>query len=310
MTQQQARLLIVGAGGQIGTELVARAELHGFSTYAPPHSELDITSASSITAAMETYRPHAAINAAAYTDVDGAESETELAFSVNGKAPGLLGMACESAGVPILHISTDYVFDGRMAEAYTETSAISPANAYGRSKAAGEKALSSATRQHIILRTAWVFSAHGANFVRTILRLATEREELSVVDDQRGNPTCAADIAETLLIVAKRCLGDTAAGREPPWGVYHFCNAGAVSWYEFAEAIMEGATKRGIPFRAVKPIRTADYPTAAKRPESATLDCTRIEQVFGIQPRPWQEGLDAVLDQLLSGTVSGNRGMI
>ncbi|MDO8838149.1 MAG: dTDP-4-dehydrorhamnose reductase [Parvibaculum sp.] len=301
MTEPRTRrLLVTGAGGQIGTKLIARAAAHGFAAIGTTRAELDITDRAAIDAAIASLKPDIVINAAAWTAVDRAESEPDLAHEINAHAPGLLGAACDRAGIPLLHISTDYVFDGSAARPWREEDPLAPLGVYGKSKAEGEAALRRATENHIILRTAWVFSPCGSNFVKTMLRLAAERDELTVVDDQKGSPSSAIDIARVLLTLARLSLDRQVAGEAPPRGTWHFCNAGVTSWYEFARAIMAGAAARGAPSARVRPIPTSAYPTPARRPENSALDCTKLTHDFGIVPRPWTEALDDVLDRLLT----------
>ncbi|MBX3493421.1 MAG: dTDP-4-dehydrorhamnose reductase [Parvibaculum sp.] len=293
------RLLVTGAGGQVGTELAAEAAGAGFAVVAPRRAELDITDENAVAAAIAAATPDAVVNAAAWTAVDRAESEPGIAHAVNARAPGLLGSACNRAGIPLLHISTDYVFGGMSERPWREDDPVAPLGVYGASKAEGEAALRAAAPCHIILRTAWVFSPHGNNFVKTMLRLASERDELAVVDDQRGSPTSATDIAQTLLALAASVVDARASDASPLWGTYHFCNAGVTSWCGFARAIMAGAAARGAPAASVRPISAADYPTPARRPAFSALDCTKIKTVLGLEPRPWEEALDGTLDRLL-----------
>ncbi|MEX1153057.1 dTDP-4-dehydrorhamnose reductase [Parvibaculum sp.] len=296
------RVLVTGAGGQVGTELTVEAARMGFSVAALPHTDLDIADENAIAEAVTALKPDVVINAAAYTAVDKAESEPERAHAINARAPGFLGVACDRAGIPLLHISTDYVFDGNTGRPWREDDPVAPLGVYGASKAEGEDALRRATANHVILRTAWVFSPHGHNFVRTMLRLSSERDELSVVDDQLGCPTSATDVARVLLKLTSTILDDKTAGGEQPRGTFHFCNAGTTSWYGFARAIMAGAEMRGAPSAAVQPIPTSAYPTPAHRPANSALDCAKLKSVFGIEPRPWEEALDGVLDRLLTAT--------
>lgn len=297
--ESQPRLLVTGAGGQVGRELVLRGPALGFHVTGCMRSDLDICDAAAVSDAIKRINPDAVLNAAAYTAVDKAESEPEIAEAINGTAPGLLAAACGSADIPLLHISTDYVFDGTLDRAYREDDPVNPIGAYGRSKARGETAIREATGQHIILRTAWVFSSHGHNFVKSILRLAGERDELAVVDDQTGCPTFAGDIALAMLRLVKMRTERAASGENMCWGTYHLCNEGAVTWRGFADEIVKktaGWRGRTVPVRG---ITTADYPTAATRPANSVLDCHAIEAAFGIKLRPWHAALDEVLDELL-----------
>ncbi|MEQ8327938.1 MAG: dTDP-4-dehydrorhamnose reductase [Parvibaculum sp.] len=296
------RLLVTGAGGQVGTKLIAEAAAHGFAAIGTTRAELDITNRVAVEAAIAALKPDAVINAAAYTAVDRAESEPELAEAVNAHAPGLLGVACNRADIPLLHVSTDYVFDGSANRPLREEDPVAPLGVYGRSKAEGEVALRRTTENHIILRTAWVFSPCGSNFVKTMLRLAAQRNELTVVNDQMGSPSAAIDIAQVLLTLARLSLDRQASGKTPPRGTWHFCNSGVTSWYEFARAIMARAAAQGAPAARVRPIPTSAYPTPARRPANSALDCTKLTNDFGIVPRPWTEALDDVLDRLLAPT--------
>lgn len=281
-------------------ELTVEGAAAGWAVSHLTRANLDVTDRDAVAAAIAAAKPEVLINAAAWTAVDRAESEPEAAHAVNARAPGIIGAACARARIPVLHISTDYVFDGNAKRPWREDDPVAPLGVYGASKAAGEDALRAATENHIILRTAWVFSPHGQNFVRTMLRLAAERDELAVVDDQHGCPTSATDIARVLLALAGRAAnGETA--REA-WGTWHFCNHGVTSWCGFARAIMAGAAARGAPAADVHPIPTSAYPTPARRPANSALDCTKLGSVFGIEPRPWAEALDEVLDRLLTAT--------
>ncbi len=291
------RLLITGALGQTGTELVRRGREAGYEIAAFAREDLDISDGGAVARAIADTAPAAVINAAAYTAVDRAESEPEAAWAVNSLAPGFIARACHEAGIPMLHISTDYVFDGMGSMPYLEDAPISPQGVYGSTKAAGEEAVRRATPHHIILRTSWVFSAHGHNFVKTMLRLAGERDELNVVDDQRGCPTGAGDIADALLTIAGLAL-KTPGDQAFPWGTYHFSNRGETSWCGFARAIVEGSATRGGRKVEVRGIATADYPTPARRPAYSVLDCGKIQRTFGIIPRAWEDALAETLDPL------------
>jgi dTDP-4-dehydrorhamnose reductase len=298
MTQKEgrARLLITGAGGQVGQELVARGGKAGFDVLALARGDLDIVDGNAVARAIATSAPDAVINAAAYTAVDRAESEPEIAHAINAAGAGHIARACAEVGIPVLHISTDYVFDGRGTRPYREDDPIAPQSVYGASKAAGEEATRKATAQHVILRTSWVFGAQGNNFVKTMLRLASERDALSVVNDQQGCPSAAGDIADVLLTLAGRALHNRDSF---PWGTYHFCNHGVTSWHGFASAILREAARRGAHSIPVRGIPTTDYPTPARRPAWSVLDCSKLEQTFGITPRPWEKALGEVLDVLV-----------
>jgi dTDP-4-dehydrorhamnose reductase len=246
---------------------------------------------------VERYRPTLIINAAAYTAVDRAESEPDAAFAANADAPAHLAEAAAAAGASLIHLSTDYVFDGAKPVPYTEDDAVRPLGVYGASKAAGERAIRERLDRHVILRTSWVFGLHGANFVKTMLRLGHARARLDVVADQSGCPTGAADIAAAIHGIARQIL---LGSRTNAWGTYHFAGRGSTNWYGFAEAIFERAEPIWGRRPQVTPIATADYPTPARRPTNSILDCTRFDRIFALPRRPWPERLDIVVRSLLS----------
>lgn len=277
-------ILLLGAEGQLGRELSGLAAARGVALVGLGRAACDITDRDAVAAALATHRPRLVVNAAAYTAVDRAESEPDRAHAVNATAPGLIGEATAAAGIPLIHISTDYVFDGAKQGAYGEDDPVAPLGVYGVSKEAGERAVRAANPRHLILRTAWVYGVHGANFLKTMLRLAGERELLRVVADQRGCPTATADLAEAIL-AADAAL---SAGAEP-WGTWHFAGQGETDWHGFAQAIMaERAAILGSAPR-VEPITTADYPTPARRPANSVLDSGRFAATFGLRARPWRE---------------------
>jgi dTDP-4-dehydrorhamnose reductase len=287
------RVLVLGAGGQVGRELCRYAWPTGTSLIALDRSRLDITRREAIAAAFSEARPEIVVNAAAFTAVDRAESEAEAAWTVNRDGPAHIAAACHAAGIPLIHLSTDYVFDGKTSRPYREDDPVNPLGVYGASKEGGERAVREALREHIILRTAWVYSPHGHNFVKTMLRLAAERPALRVVADQTGSPTNAADIAAAIARIAEQLGSGNVA-----WGTYHFAGAGAVTWQGFAEAIFGLAARwRGPPPR-VDAITTAEYPTPAQRPANSVLDCARIGVAFGIVPRPWRAMLAEAIEEL------------
>jgi len=237
--------------------------------------------------------PDLVINLAAYTAVDRAESAPDRVWAVNCAGAAHIAAACGENATPLIQLSTDYVFDGRKAGSYREDDAVGPLGVYGRSKEAGERAVRAAVAQHVILRTAWVFGAHGTNFVKTMLRLAADRPALHVVADQRGRPTPAADIAAALTVIA----GYIERG-EAEWGTYHFAGDPAVSWHGFAEAIFNFATSRLTARPKVEPITTDQYPTAAQRPMNSVLACLKIQDAFGISAPSWPEGLSRVIREI------------
>lgn len=287
-------VLVVGAGGQVGWELLRRVPA-GIHVAGRTRADLDITDAAAVADIVAVLRPAAVINAAAYTAVDKAESEPARAFAVNRDGAAHLAAACTDAGIPLIHISTDYVFDGSKAAAYTEDDPVCPVSVYGTSKEAGEAAVRTALPHHVILRTAWVYGVHGRNFVKTMLQLVRTRPELRVVADQYGCPTAAGDIADAIWTIVARIQ---TMGAAFPWGTYHYCGAGQTTWHGFAEAIVDLAAPTLPHPVTVTPITTADYPTPAKRPANSVLDCNRIAAALAIRPRAWREALAQVMAEL------------
>lgn len=283
-----------GGTGQVGTGLML-ANRGRFEIVAPTRADFDLLDAASIERNIAARDWAAIINCAAYTAVDKAESEPQAAFAINAEAPGIMARAAAARAIPLLHVSTDYVFDGSKPDAYFEEDPVAPLGVYGASKEAGERAVRDAGGRSIILRTAWVVSPWGHNFVKTMLRLGGERDELGVVADQVGCPTSAIDIAETLLILAERLLGD----RREPCGTYHFVNSGQASWYDLASAVFAYAGARGMKIPRVNAIATADYPTPARRPANSRLSTAKLERTFGMKPRPWQEAVEEILVSLI-----------
>lgn len=283
-----AKFLITGANGQVGYCLTQQLQ-DEHEILAVGRNELDITDQSAVKKAIENFCPNVIINAAAHTAVDRAETEIELSKAINVKGPQYLAEAAKSVGAAMLHISTDYVFDGQRAGKYKESDATEPQGVYGRTKLEGEQAVAAANDKFIVLRTAWVFGEHGNNFVKTMLRLAKTRDTLGVVADQVGGPTYAGDIAKALIQIAEKII----AGEKVEYGVYHLTGEPYVSWYEFAKTIFAEAVSQNVLEKSplVNAITTADYPTPAKRPANSCLDLTKIQQVFGIQPSDWQKAL-------------------
>lgn len=308
-------VLLVGAQGQVGQELAKAlaplSEVLGPVT-AVGRSELDLTDLEAIAQKVATVRPTLIINAAAYTAVDKAETEPNLAHLINTAAPKTLATSAASCGATLVHISTDYVFDGAAGSPYRETDATSPASVYGKTKLAGEEAIRQALDEHIILRTAWVYGTQGkGNFLKTMLRLGESREALSVVEDQIGSPTWAKDIAQTIGELSTKLVGTKLVQQtDQPQaqtsdqitelaGTYHFTNSGVASWYDFAVAIFEEAKALGIPLQiqTVTPITTADYPTPAKRPAYSVLNCQKIARTLGHPSPHWRTSLRAMLKE-------------
>lgn len=294
-------ILILGGAGQVGTELQAFSWPEGVRVHAPDRRSLDITDEAAIAAAFDARAYAAVINTAAYTAVDKAESDVATAWRLNALAPALLAAETKRRNIPLVHVSTDYVFDGAGDGFYAPDAPVNPQSVYGASKAAGEMAVRSANPRHAIVRTAWVVSPHRGNFVKTMLRLAGEREKLTVVDDQYGCPTSAADLAATLAAIALRMAGDERA----PTGTFHCVNDGATTWCDFARAIVAGAARRGGRSVAVEGIPTAAYPTPAKRPANSRLSTQSLSDAYGLAPRPWEAALDDILDRLI-GPVRSN----
>ncbi|GAB4393351.1 MAG: dTDP-4-dehydrorhamnose reductase [Kiloniellaceae bacterium] len=289
----QARpLLLLGADGQLGREVAGLAAARGLSLTGLNRHQLDITQRARVKEAVD--RGYATvINAASYTAVDKAESEQDRAMAVNSDGAGYIAEACRDSGAALIHISTDYVFDGAKGAPYREDDPVHPLNAYGRSKLAGEEAVRAALAAHVILRTAWVFGAAGSNFVKTMLRLGGARDELAIVADQFGCPTPAAALAEAILAVA-------AQAGPANFGTYHCAGAERTSWYDFAHAIFigqEALTGRKGP--KLRPIAAADYPSAAHRPADSTLDSSLFQVTFGGGAIDWRRGLEDVLRDLL-----------
>lgn len=291
----EGRILVTGAGGQLGRALLRQRWPAGYEAVGLDRAALDLADPDAVAAALTMERWAAVINAAAYTAVDRAESEPTAAWRANALGPAALAAACTAASVPLVHVSTDYVFDGAKQGAWAVDDATAPLGVYGASKLGGEWAVRTACRRHVIVRTAWLVSATGHNFVRTMLRLAAESPAVRVVADQRGAPTGADDLAAALAGVAIRLAEDA----EAPIGTFHFAGAGETSWHGFAEAIFAQSAARGGPSARAEPIATADYPTPAHRPANSLLSTEAISRAYGIVPRAWQDMLDDILDELI-----------
>jgi dTDP-4-dehydrorhamnose reductase len=290
-------ILITGAGGQVGHEL-AIADCP-YRLIALSRQQLDITDPVKMDAVFSEHQPDIVINAAAYTQVDRAEQEQELAYAINRDGVANLAKASKNVGIPLLHISTDYVFDGSKSGVYVEDDPVAPLGVYGESKAAGETVLRETLDEHIILRTSWVFSATGNNFVKTMLRLGNERDEIAVVNDQFGCPTSARSIAEVLLQLADMCL----QGQEVCWGTYHFCNGPDTTWFNFAKAIFEQV--RGYENLKLTAITTNEYPTPVRRPKNSVLGCLKLEDQGYVSCGAWRDELNKVLVSL-KASATGN----
>lgn len=291
------RALIIGKQGQVARSLADALPASGFDCAIVGRPEFDLADSQSIAAIIAERRPAIVINPAAYTAVDRAEDESDLAYALNEKAAAAIAAAAAVIGVPVIHVSTDYVFDGTKATPYTETDATAPLGVYGASKLAGEHAVKAANPHHVILRTAWVCSPYSANFVKTMLRLAAERPELRVVDDQFGAPTFAADIAAAIATIAIRLTSPAAS--PPMYGTFHFTSAGETTWCRFARVIMEQSAIRGGPHVPVTAIATDEFPTKVRRPAYSKLATAKIFEAYGVRSPDWQHGLGLCLDRLV-----------
>jgi len=283
------RVLITGADGQLGRELTRQGGKH--ELLAVVRDQLDITDQDAVLRCVALFDPDVVINAAAYTAVDKAESDVEAAFAVNRDGPAHLARACQQSAIPLIHVSTDYVFDGGKKGAYIENDPVAPLGVYGSSKLAGEIAVAQYASRWMILRTSWVFSAHGNNFVKTMLRLGADRETLGVVADQHGCPTSAEELARAIYAVLE------AGWNDENQGIYHFCQPEPTTWHGFAKAVFSEAENQnmGLKIATVNAITTSDYPTPAKRPENSMMDCRKFESTFNFKIRPWRDSLKAVV---------------
>ncbi len=286
-------ILVTGGSGQLASALAGAA---GVRRVGRP--DFDFNRPETIEAAFKAAAPRMVVNAAAYTAVDAAETDAEAAYRANRDGPAALARLCAEAGIPLIHVSTDYVFDGTKAEPYEESDPVAPQGVYGASKLAGEQAVLAAGGPAIILRTAWVYAVTGKNFVRTMLTVGKTRDRLTVVADQHGCPTTAADLAEAILAIAGRL---DRTGWQPDYhGIFHAAGSGATTWFGLAVATFEEAARHGARVPQVAPIATADWPTPAKRPANSRLDCTRLTQVFGVTMPPWRESLSRTVDQIFA----------
>ncbi|MBY7896580.1 dTDP-4-dehydrorhamnose reductase [Vibrio fluvialis] len=285
------RVLITGCNGQVGHCLTERLKSKA-EILALDYEGLDITDQQAVSKTVSDFKPDYIINAAAHTAVDRAEQEVELSNAINRGGPQYLAQAAQKINAVILHISTDYVFDGTGDKPYVETDNTGPQGVYGQTKLAGELAVAQSCEKHLILRTAWVFGEHGNNFVKTMLRLAQTRDELNIIGDQFGGPTYAGDIADALIAM----VDYIEQGQQPAWGVYHFAGMPYASWYEFAAKIFQLAETKGVLAKQPKiaSIPTSAYPTSAKRPANSRLDCSKIANQFGIQSSDWVAALDNI----------------
>ncbi|MBU0995412.1 MAG: dTDP-4-dehydrorhamnose reductase [Proteobacteria bacterium] len=291
------KLLITGSSGQLGHALSRISKIQHIDIFEGDLPHFDILDAPNTEKKVLFFQPDIIINAAAYTLVDQSENEADKAFAINQDGPATLAGICRTKRIPLIHISTDYVFDGKKGTAYIEDDPVSPLGVYGKSKEAGEKEIRKRLTEHVIMRTSWLYGIHGNNFVKTMLKLGKERDVVRVVSDQKGSPTCAEDLAEAIINVAKKILS-----RKPSrWGTYHYCNSGVISWYEFAQSIFQiAACYDTFKVDQVIPITTAEYPTLTTRPPFSALNCEKIRKNFDIEQKPWKESLEQTIKTIVS----------
>lgn len=287
-------ILLFGGNGQLGNELVDRARLIGVPVFALSRQQADITEPQAIAGVIDQAGIEFVVNAAAYSKVDQAESEPDEAFRVNAVGAGVIAKACADADLPLVHISSDYVFDGSSSCGYREDHPVAPLGVYGRSKVEGEQAVRRLNQKHMILRTAWLYGAHGRNFLKTMLRLIAQQDELRVVADQWGSPTATAELAEAILRIRPK-LGAAQ------WGTYHFAGSGKTTWHGFASRIVEAQARFTGRRPRVKAIATADFPVKARRPQNSVLDSSRFDAAFGFKAEPWEKAVDRTIAELFVG---------
>ncbi len=295
------RILVVGRSGQLARALTEVPLPAGWRMVALGRREMDVTRPDRVRRGLDRVVPDIVVNTAAWTDVEGAEAQEERALALNRDGPAHLAEACRRLEIPLVHMSTDYVFDGRKRAPYTEDDAPRPPNAYGRSKLAGERAVMELWERSIVLRTAWLFGPHGRNFLPRILELARERGTLPVVDDQRGSPTCAPHLAECIIAMIRR-MAEGSGRPERFRGVFHAAGAGEATWHELAAEALRAARRSGMPVAArLVPVRTEERPAAARRPADSRLDCSRLREAFGLRLPPWQRGVADSVPRLSRG---------
>ena len=294
-------LVVFGRTGQVGCELARLARRSGYRLGSIERHEVDLATPidAELGFALDRFvgsSPVVVLNLSGYTAVDQAETDAGTCHAVNCVGPAAIARACRERGFAFIHLSSDYVFDGRKASSYHEDDPPSALNVYGRSKLEGENAIREITGAHVIVRTSWLYSPFRTNFVKTMLRLAGERSELQIVHDQRGCPTAAVDLADALIAIAGQLANNKADG----YGTFHYCGQGACTWFEFANEIFALAASRGLPVPHIKPIETREYRLPARRPANSVLDCAKILDVYKIKTRPWQQSLAACIDELLT----------
>ncbi len=292
---EHIRLAVTGLTGQVISALIARAP-EDVEIIALGRPQLELSKKEAVLASLKAVQCDAIINLAAYTAVDRAESEPDLAMRINGEGAGFVAEAAAALNIPLLHLSTDYVFSGELDRPYREEDQTGPMSAYGRSKLEGEKRIANIHPNHVILRTAWVYSTSGTNFVKTMLRLGETIDEVGVVSDQVGNPTYAFDIADALFLISRRLITDNASDLR---GVFHMVGQGDASWAEFARMIFETAYRNGRSETKVKPITTSDYPTSAKRPANSRLDTSKLKRFYDVSLPDWHTSVEDCVQQLL-----------
>lgn len=286
------KLLVIGCNGQLGWEICRQSKEKGFDPIPLDFPEIDITNRVDINEKIAPYDFNILINCAAYTAVDRAETEHDLTYAVNRDGPAFLAEICTERNIPLIHVSTDYVFSGSRDVCNMETDLVEPIGVYGKSKAAGDDQVRSVLYNHLILRTSWLYGVHGNNFVKTMLKLGKEREEIRVVADQYGCPTFAADLAEAILDITDQYNED----KKINWGTYHFCGSGSTTWHGFASKIFEIAKSYDqFKVEKVTPIKTTEYPTPAERPKNSVMDCSLLKGCFDINPPLWEDSLDVML---------------
>lgn len=290
------KILVIGNKGMLGQDLMIRLKQSRHVAIGLDIPDIDITKEQEVLSGCVNLAPELIINCAAYTAVDKAEAESDLAFSVNCDGAANLANASKSMDIPLVHISTDYVFDGKSRHPYREDDPVNPLGVYGQSKWEGEQAVRSILASHLIIRTAWLFGVNGHNFVKTMLRLAAEKKEIKVVSDQFGCPTWTGDLADGMKTIVDQIAANTS---QINWGTYHFCGKGETTWHRFAQAIVdEGKQREHFKVNKIIPITTSDYPTPAARPAWSVLDCRKLEENFQVVPIDWRQGLARMMTEL------------
>lgn len=295
-------ILVIGRSGQLARSLCENHNAGGTSVAAVGRPEIDLLAAKDLHRAIDRYAPRLIVNTAAYTAVDRAETEADAAFRLNAEGPEILAKTCADRAIPLIHVSTDYVFDGSKDGAYSEDDPTGPTSVYGASKLEGERRVVTRCQQYIIFRTSWLYSPFGGNFVRNMLRLAKDRDAIDMVDDQFGSPTFAPHLADAILAVARDLFSQDRISGEGPWGIYHAAGQESTTWCRFAREVLAQSAKLGGPTARVNAIATADYPTAAKRPTNSRLDCAKLERIFGLRLPDWRIGVAECVQRLLVET--------